>query len=219
MANELTPAQKDRWQRCRKIVKNGLRTYIEVGRALLEIKQSQLYLAEYATWTDYCDRELTMTRRHADRMIVSAKTITLREQPNKGQTKRDMMSQKYPRLTPAAPPARRPTGAKGTGKATEQSGPVQKEMAEATSELNSAIAAIEAAGRQARSVAESPMGIYVSTQRLDVDLKNVTRNLRGGKPFALCPYCGGGAHKCRACNGHGWINKLLHNQAPREIKE
>ena len=57
------------------VVRLGLRSFIEVGLALSEIRQRELWKAGgYSSWTAYCKMVNGLTRIHANRLISGAKT-------------------------------------------------------------------------------------------------------------------------------------------------
>lgn len=53
-------------------IRQGLKTFAEVGTALLAIRDARLYRAEFTTFEDYCRAKWGMTRMHAGRMIAAA---------------------------------------------------------------------------------------------------------------------------------------------------
>jgi hypothetical protein len=55
------------------IIKRGLGTFVAVGNALLEIRDSKLYKAEFETFELYCRERWNMSRIHAHRHIEAAK--------------------------------------------------------------------------------------------------------------------------------------------------
>jgi len=50
-----------------------MRSFVEVGTALLKIKEQQLYREQYQTFSEYCKQRWNMGRAHAYRLIASAK--------------------------------------------------------------------------------------------------------------------------------------------------
>jgi hypothetical protein len=57
---------------CETIIEKGLQTFVEVGNALLNIREARLYRQDFATFEDYCRGRWTMVRRQADRLIQAA---------------------------------------------------------------------------------------------------------------------------------------------------
>jgi len=58
------------------IIQRGLDTFIDVGNALLEIRDSRLYKASYSTFEDYCKERWGWERRHAYRLIDAAQVVS-----------------------------------------------------------------------------------------------------------------------------------------------
>ncbi len=55
-----------------KTVEAGRQTFIAVGTALAEIRDTRLYKADFATFDEYCDKRWGFTRAHAHRLIEAA---------------------------------------------------------------------------------------------------------------------------------------------------
>ncbi len=68
----LNKSEKDRLQTCEKLIERGLNNFIEVGTALLEIRDNRLYRVDYSTFEEYCRDRWSMSRVHAHRMIHAA---------------------------------------------------------------------------------------------------------------------------------------------------
>lgn len=71
----LTTAERGRLDECEAVIERGLKTFVDVGRALLEIRDSGLYRDGYATFEDYCRERWGMMRAHAYRMIDAASVV------------------------------------------------------------------------------------------------------------------------------------------------
>ena len=59
------------------IIERGLKTFVEVGNALLAIREGKLYRQKYAykTFDEYCQKRWGFVRRQADRLISAAEVI------------------------------------------------------------------------------------------------------------------------------------------------
>lgn len=68
-----TPTQ--RLQSCESVIEKGLKTFIEVGEALLEIRETKLYLAVYSTFDAYCQERWGMSIRQSQRYISAARVV------------------------------------------------------------------------------------------------------------------------------------------------
>ena len=59
------------------VIRRGLSKFLEVGEALLEIRNSKLYRqAGHATFEFYCHKRWGMSRFYAHRLIDSAEVVT-----------------------------------------------------------------------------------------------------------------------------------------------
>jgi hypothetical protein len=54
---------------------------------------------------------------------------------------------------------------------------------------------------------------------LEVEVKNVTRNLRFSLPYTVCCYCRGDGKNCRACGELGWVNEQSYLCTAAELKK
>jgi len=54
------------------VIESGLKTFVEVGNALSEIRDNLLYRVDHDTFEDYCVDRWEMKRAYADRLIKSA---------------------------------------------------------------------------------------------------------------------------------------------------
>jgi hypothetical protein len=54
------------------VIERGLQTFIEVGQALLEIRERRLYKADFATFEQYCRERWGWSKTHANRQIEAA---------------------------------------------------------------------------------------------------------------------------------------------------
>ena len=57
------------------VVESGLKTFVDVGSALLAIRDRRLYRENHNTFDEYCQQRWGMQRAHAYRMIESAKVV------------------------------------------------------------------------------------------------------------------------------------------------
>jgi DNA modification methylase len=73
--NELSPLERDDLAQHEAVIDRGLHTFIEVGRALLRIRDGRLYREGYATFEAYCRDRWEMSRIHAHRMIGAAAVV------------------------------------------------------------------------------------------------------------------------------------------------
>jgi hypothetical protein len=70
------PPAKPRLAELEAIIERGMRTFIEVGNALLEIRNRRLYREQgFKTFEDYCRERWNMSRTYAYRQIDAAKVV------------------------------------------------------------------------------------------------------------------------------------------------
>lgn len=58
------------------VIQLGLKTFVEVGNALLAIRDKRLYREEFATFEEYCKERWGMDRRNAYRHIEAAEVVS-----------------------------------------------------------------------------------------------------------------------------------------------
>src|SRR5215471_1333793 len=71
MASELTVAERSRLHELEAQVHRGLTSFLEVGRALQEIRDGRLYRATHTTFAAYCADRWDFSRQHVNRLIRS----------------------------------------------------------------------------------------------------------------------------------------------------
>lgn len=59
-------------EECEAVIERGLATFIEVGQALLEIRDSRLYRESHGTFEDYCRERWGFSRVRAHQLIEGA---------------------------------------------------------------------------------------------------------------------------------------------------
>lgn len=60
---------------CERVIERGLNTFVEVGTALLEIRDNRLYKDGYSTFEEYCRERWDMQRAYAYRLIGAAEVV------------------------------------------------------------------------------------------------------------------------------------------------
>jgi hypothetical protein len=73
--NALTTKEKGELTRLEAVVKSGLGTFVEVGDALLKIREGRLYRDSHKTFEDYCRERWEMSKTQANRLIQSSEVI------------------------------------------------------------------------------------------------------------------------------------------------
>jgi ParB family chromosome partitioning protein len=74
---QIIPRETQRLSVLEATIERGQQTFIEVGMALLEIRESRLYRQSYSTFEDYCKERWGWSRVSADRHIQAARIARL----------------------------------------------------------------------------------------------------------------------------------------------
>lgn len=72
MGAELTTTEQAQLERCETVIAAGRQTFIEVGNALMEIRDNRLYKAEYKSFEGYCLEKWGFKRGNAHDLIETA---------------------------------------------------------------------------------------------------------------------------------------------------
>jgi hypothetical protein len=76
MLNEI---EVSRLNQCEAVIERGMKTFVDVGNALLEIREKRLYRVEFGTFEDYCRERWGMVRQQANRLISAAEVVEILE--------------------------------------------------------------------------------------------------------------------------------------------
>jgi len=71
-AATLTDTEGERLPQLEQTIERGLKTFVDVGVALLEIRDSRLYRKEHGTFEDYCRERWSIERRRAYQLMDAA---------------------------------------------------------------------------------------------------------------------------------------------------
>lgn len=74
-STRLAPRDADRLAELEITIAHGLTTFVEVGAALAEVRESRLYRAEHPTFEDYCRVRWGMSRPRAYQLIEAATVV------------------------------------------------------------------------------------------------------------------------------------------------
>jgi hypothetical protein len=67
--------ERQRLDQLEAVIERGVKTFIEVGTALKEIRDSRLYKQQYGTFEEYCKQRWGFTPQHGGRLIAAARTV------------------------------------------------------------------------------------------------------------------------------------------------
>ncbi len=71
----LTIEEKSRLRDCEKIISIGLHAFVEVGNALIEIRNQKLYRVNFQTFEHYCRERWQLKRQRAYEMMEAAEIV------------------------------------------------------------------------------------------------------------------------------------------------
>lgn len=71
----LTITEHTQLAECEAVIERGLHTFMEVGDALLKIRQNRLYRNTHESFEDYCRERWGFRRSHADNLIDAARVV------------------------------------------------------------------------------------------------------------------------------------------------
>lgn len=105
----LTVAERNRFKECERVIEIGLHAFVEVGNALLEIRQLRFYRSEYSTFEAYCRERWRLKRQRAYELMEAAEVVV-----SLSKSLKDIPAQKLPQKEAhaaqlsKAPPEERP---------------------------------------------------------------------------------------------------------------
>lgn len=228
MPTKLTEKQGKRLAILEAIVDTNQVAFIAAGEALLEIRETRLYLFTHTNFADYILKRFGWTDRHARRLMSAAETDeSVRSHGAEGQPK--LTSERQARALAKVPAEKReevladagdtPT-AKSIEKAAAKSADpgwkpkVAHAMGEAI-EFSRLMAEITGIGKRILAIEESLLGAHCTPQ-IRIDLRNAWRALKFARPYGPCGYCN--QRGCKTCKGQGWWTESIASQAPKEMQ-
>jgi hypothetical protein len=72
---ELSTTEAQELNRCEAVIEAGLQTFVEVGMALLKIRDGRLYRESHDTFQNYCRDRWAMSRQRANQLVDAAKVM------------------------------------------------------------------------------------------------------------------------------------------------
>ena len=72
----VTEIEAQRFTELETAIERGVQTFVEVGNALIEIRDSRLYRADYGTFEDYCRERWGFTDRRARQLMTATEIVT-----------------------------------------------------------------------------------------------------------------------------------------------
>ena len=243
----ITLKESTRLVQLEKIIKAGQKTFLEVGTALAEIRDSKLYRCDYETFADYLQENWQMGKSHGYRIIDAAETVKslpLGDKPK-------IESERAARALSKVPPPKRSgviqkiveAGKKVTAAAIKSVAPPPKKKATPILKDGTGIEVPPEILPLWERIADAQLPITMVSQirgilkkaQADKDilfaevdftdnlakLNQVFIDLQRAKPFAVCPSCNGVKPKgCAVCTARGFVSEFYwtHN-VPTETKQ
>lgn len=75
-ASTLTPSEGDRLAQLETTIEKGLQTFVDVGLALMEIRDGRLYRQSHLTFEEYCRERWGWARNYTNKIISAAETVS-----------------------------------------------------------------------------------------------------------------------------------------------
>jgi hypothetical protein len=75
LSESLTDSERDRYIELNAMIAQGMDAFVEVGLAILEVRDSKLYREEFATFEDYCKVRWSFTARRATQLVSSVQVV------------------------------------------------------------------------------------------------------------------------------------------------
>lgn len=77
MTAVISITESSRLEKLEAVIQRGLSNFVEVGKALVEIRDGKLYRESHATFEDYCRDKWNMAQQSATRFMRAAETVTV----------------------------------------------------------------------------------------------------------------------------------------------
>ncbi len=74
---ELSATERDHLAAAESVIERGLKTFVEVGQALIEIRDRRLYRTGHATFEEYCEQRWQISARRAYQLLDAAQVHEL----------------------------------------------------------------------------------------------------------------------------------------------
>lgn len=71
-ATPLTASEKKALAKAEEVIQHGMTSFLEVGHALMEIRDNRLYRVDFATFAEYCRVRWGFSKSHANRHIAAS---------------------------------------------------------------------------------------------------------------------------------------------------
>jgi hypothetical protein len=75
VAAALTKSQKRKLDELEQVIEAGLQSFVDVGKALLKIRESGLYVEVSDTWEGYCKKRWNFSRQRAHQLVTATEAV------------------------------------------------------------------------------------------------------------------------------------------------
>ena len=72
---QIAIAESQRLTQLETDIGEGLKTFMKVGTALLEIRDARLYRQDYNTFEEYCQERWNLSKTHSNRLIAASEVV------------------------------------------------------------------------------------------------------------------------------------------------
>jgi hypothetical protein len=83
ITEHLMDSERERLKACESVIRNGLGTFIEVGRSLAEVRDCRLYRETHKSFEEYCRDVFDISKMRAYQQISGYETVMLLEEKSK----------------------------------------------------------------------------------------------------------------------------------------
>jgi hypothetical protein len=244
MSEQLTTSESAELDRLEKVVESGV---VEIGKALADIKEKQLFRRDYKTWEAYCEGRWRKTRQWADLTMKAAKVIqalpetsTVVDEPLNARQARELV-----KLTPEhrvevlekLKESGKPVTAKAiaeTAKAVERDAePVElkddmgyiipdelRETWLASDAISDRLTELNRLRKWFNNDVDwdDPVWRRAHRQGILSAGETMAMEIKDALPHCVCLTCNGkNVSRCRHCKGTGFLGKLALTTTPKEL--
>lgn len=240
MTEALTKQEQGTLAEYEETIRQGMSTFVDIGRALTAIRDNRLYRANYGTFEEYCSKKWDMSRPRAYQLIGSVEV---------GEQNPEIAVESHARQLKSVAPERRKEvvsralqlgggklSASSISKAAEQVVKQEEPAAEKTrldeagrpvvdpevaqaldhaEEIVAVAVKLRAIKREIKAIADMPWGDRINADSVETKIDDVLTILKFAVPYTTKPDCGHHGHKIRT----PWLTKEEWDNLPGAYKK
>ena len=235
--------ESQRLEELEKTIARGQKTFVEVGRALAEIRDLRLYKREYGGFAEYCEKKWGWSKPYCTQLITAAavveslpadKVVAIATESQARELAKIQPSQRAGvvqaivdaggKMTAAAIKRHLPPPPMQVLDGTGWPIPTQLiplwQRSDEVQEMLTTISRVKGALRTAQETKDKLFAEVLFSSALS-QLDQAWADIKTAKPFAVCPTCQGQVpDQCTLCRGRGLISEHRWNACvTREDKE